>query len=558
MRAAAAALVAAAVLAPVSAQAQVLPSIPGVPSIPGITGSTSCKSSPTPRTSASGISAIFDGTPADTGGNPPTSTYEQFGVHPFAWSLYDPGCGGVITQPTALIDTWIGNQLLGAATDLVALGNGVHSLAARPTWLGIFDRMETNVVGLLKSRVWDVTAPLSFILLGVIILTRSHRGDMAAALKMAAWAALVLLIVSFVAAEPVKVGHLADQAETTSINSVNAGLAGSGNTGPAAAGSLEVQAVLYPNWLAGEVGSATGTIADRYGPKLLDSQAYKWSEQTGGAPTSSDITDRKNAEFASAASAIHDASPGAYEGQAGGRAGAGFMALAAAAITVPFRLTADLLVAASLILLRLIVMILPLVAVLGLHERFAPLVRGTAMAGIAALINAFVFSCASAINTLAVSFLLGPSSGIPAWFGLILAALFAFLCWYALRPFRRLTHMVPLSAAAGEVKAKMHQIHGVGVDTARTAVRAGVVAATGGAAAEVVAADVVRESVADHDHQPEVPVPMADQPLEDDDPVAAVLGDLPAPHHGVNDDYHYTPSQEEQLFDDDEYIEEAQ
>jgi hypothetical protein len=215
------------------------------------------------------------------------------------------------------------------------------------------------------------------------------------------------------------------------------------------------------------------------------------------------------------------------------------MALAGAVITIPFRLMADLLVAASLILLRLIVMILPLVAVLGLHERFAGLVRGVAMAGVAALLNAFIFSTAAAINTLAVAFLLGPNSGIPAWFGLILAALFAYLCWFALRPFRRLTHMVPLSAAGAEVKAKVHQIHDVGTTAATVAVKAGVVAAATGGTSEIVAAEAIRETVTDHDHQPEVPVPMADEepPLPDN-----FYADLPLPHDEYEGDgYRYTP-----------------
>lgn len=400
---------------------------------------------------APGLSADFDAAPADTGGQPPTTVYQTRGIHPFSYALFDEGCGGPVLAPTDALDTALGNWMLGTSIDLAAFANATHLYATHPDkWTAPIDRLEANATKALSAHIWTVFLPLSLLCLGVVILGRSHRRNMPAALKMAAWALLVLLIVTVAVQEPVRVGKVADNAETQSVSAIDSAMAGEQNPSPSAAGDLEMSAIIEPAWLKGELGSTTSPVAVKYGPRLLDDTSMTWAQ--AAEPDRAKVIADKQAAFIADATAIHDADPSAYDalkGQSDGRSGAAIYALGGVLVTVPFRILADLLVMAALALLRISVIFLPILGLFALHDVFAGMLRKLFDSVIGALFIAVVFSGASALQVVATGFLIGPNSGIPNWVGLLLSFVLMVIMFFALKPIRKAVALAPASTREG-------------------------------------------------------------------------------------------------------------
>jgi hypothetical protein len=96
----------------------------------------------------------------------------------------------------------------------------------------------------------------------------------------------------------------------------------------------------------------------------------------------------------------------------------------------------------SFLIVRLAVMLFPAFAVLGVFPAGRGIVLGIARTVGAALVNAVIFGIGAAVAIRVLALILHPSSQLPAWLALVLMPLFGFMMWVALRPFRRLTHMV--------------------------------------------------------------------------------------------------------------------
>lgn len=391
--------------------------------------------SPTPSQPGAGITGTFDPGPPPQG----TSLYDRFAEGP-GFSLYDLGCEGELGHPEAVIDTMLGNAAYGAAKTLVAMGQGVQRLIDPPAFLHSLDRLVTSATHAFRSTIFDIWLPISLLLLGVLVATRAWRQDLPHALRDAAWALVVLGLATYAVDYPVRASEAADSVLTSTLGAIDQTFSPGQGSPTAATGTLEVDSVIYPFWLDGELGSSTSQTAKTYGPKLFADQSLNW-----GQPVTTAETNAKEQAFANDAAAVKNADPTAYHqltGENGGRTGAGIMALIAALITVSFKLVAGFLVIASLLILRIVVILLPALAVIGLHQRTSMVVKGTLVAGGAALLNAVIFSAGAGVSVFATSVLLSPSVGLPPWVGLLLSAVVACLLWNLLRPFRRLTRMV--------------------------------------------------------------------------------------------------------------------
>lgn len=393
-------------------------------------------SSPTPSNPNTGVQATLDPGPAPHG----NSLYDRFGEGGGFPPLYDNGCGGEIIHPDGVLDDIGGNFFFAGAKLFVAGTQGLQRLISPPTFLNAFDRVTRDLTNGFRHVIYNAWLPLSLLLLGIIIACAAFRGALPHALRSAGWALLVMGLATFAFDYPVYASHAADNAMTTVLGAINTGLSpGQGST-VGATGTLEVDDVLYRYWLDGVLGSDSSQTAQQYGQRIYSDLTYNW-----GQPVTSDATSQKEDDFATAASEIKAADPSAYDslkGRAGGRTAAGFMAFLASFITCVFRFVAEILVVASLLILRLVVILFPILAVVGIHQRTSQVIKGTLMATGAALINAVVFSAGAAVNLYAVSVLLSPSSGLSSWVGLLLSAILAYLLWHLLKPFRRLTHMV--------------------------------------------------------------------------------------------------------------------
>lgn len=480
-----------------------------------IIGNTSCKSSPTPATPGTGTPAIFDGQPS--GGT--VSNYDRYGYGPH-WATYDLGCAGVAGDPMAVIDTGIGGILYGFATDLVALGNGLHHLVAPPTFLSAFDRLETSGTQAIYTHLFLVFLPISLLILGLLILFRARHQDLARVVKQVGWAVFAIFLAVWAFSGPVQLGRLADSVEVGSVSAINGALAGQ-QAGKDPVADLEVDSVLRPMWLQGELGTSTGPVVDQFGQKLWDAQALTWDEAAGKKV--GDVSSAKEKQFADLASQVHDQQPAAYDQLKGdaipNRIMAGGFALGGALLTVPFRMFADLMLVASLLLLRILVVFLPFLAVIGLHDRMASVLHGALHVTMAAIINAVVFAAAAALNTFGDGVLLSGGTGLPQWVGLLLCGVLMVVLWVASKPFRKLTKLV--AGGFNPVRAVPAEMGGMARHGMEAAGELAMVAATGStSAARAVERSVRqrRESIGDEEPMPAAepttpPVPAAEPVL---------------------------------------------
>lgn len=427
---------------------------PSAVAIP-IPGAPDCKDAPTPQMPGRGFSGSIDSGPTNIDQNA-TSVYETI-EYPPQWHTYDLGCGGSARDPSAVLDTTVGNWIKGVATSLVALCNSLHRFVSPPTFLGKLDPLVIKGTASLRDALYTPWVNLSLLVLAVFIIFSARRQNLPSAVEMVVWALLVMGLVTMLFSYPVQAGHMADDLATSSIGQVNASMLGepaAGNDPSSARAAILTDNVLYKQWLQGELGSSDSTVAKKYGRQLLVSQAYTYVEakfinETNNQLLRDAITNTKKSNFTKIAAKIHDEDPDAYDhlkGQAGGRIGNAAWSLFAVLITTPFMIVADFLVIIGLLLIRLAIIVFPAVAVIGMHHKMRGIVITLGKIVAAALVNTIIFTVGAAVNALTVGVLLGGNTGLPMWANLLLCLAISWILWGALKPFRKLSTMASMSA----------------------------------------------------------------------------------------------------------------
>lgn len=398
-------------VAPASAR----PAVPGVPD---------CKDPPVAQEAGFGLGGVLDPKPdplpaqADpfTG---KSSIYDQYGYAGLRWSTYDLGCGGPVRDPGASADTMTGNALLGLSVTLTSLANGIHNNVAQPdTYMKPLDKVVARVTGKIHESIWSPWGGVALLGVVALLLTYSLRGQLSSATSSAAWALLVLTVLAGVVQYPSKASTFFDDTVTSTIGQVQASAAGvvTDSDSSRAQGALTVDRALYDSWLRGVFGSSTSPAAKKWGPRLYKSSAISWHElaKNNNPDARKDLLKTKSDDWKDLAEEIKDEDPATYQtlqGKAGGRTGAGFMALLGTVFTTVFRLIADIFLLVGLVLLRLLVMFLPAAAVVGVLSPMSSILRRMANLGGAALINVVAFSVAATVHTIAIVAVLESASG---------------------------------------------------------------------------------------------------------------------------------------------------
>lgn len=431
---------------------------PGAGAAPSIPGVPDCKDAPSAQLPGSGITGFLDPGPSTPpepldpfADKPRTSVYEQYGYAGLGWHTYDLGCGGGMRDVEASIDTAAGNFLMSAATWGTAASNGLHNKVSHPEqYMGPLDDVVTAVTQRLHDSIWSPWGATALVGVGALLLFYSLNGRLSSVTSAAAWALLVLAVVAGIGQYPTRVATFFDQTVSSSVSSINAGVSGLTNlpasSDPARAqGAVVVDRVLYDNWLRGQLGATDSPAAKKWGPDLFKASAFTWTEarQAEGDPKAGRrIAEKKAENWKKAAAEIEKDDPVAYgylQGKSGGRAGTGLMVALGSTFTLLFRLVADIFLFAGLVMLRLLVMMFPAVAVVGVMAPMAAIVRRVFSMGGAAVVNVIAFSAGSAVHTTVVSAVLARSNttgmGVLGIVLCLVATLAAFVILYPLLSF---------------------------------------------------------------------------------------------------------------------------
>lgn len=426
--------------------------IPGIPD---------CTTAPTPEVPGRGVVGFFEPSPktAPEPGDPfaentTTSIHEQYGYAGLRWNTYDLGCGpDMARSPDAPVGTSIANWVLTVPKAAIAATGALLSAAYQPDFLGVFDPLISKVVDGLRSSVFEQWIGLTVAALGFLLIWRSRQAALASSTSAIGWALLIMVIATVIFRWPLVAGHAADQTVTSVMSTVTGALnededADGTSPGGQATANLHTS-LLYQAWLGGQFGDANTAVATKYGPAIFDAQALTWREAEilrNDPGRGQQIIKDKQEKFEATASKIKAEDPDAYEYLVGrrsdARVGYAFLSLLGMLCAIPFLLVSALLILGALVIVRFGVMMFPVFATLAVFPAMRTLVIGLGNTLSAALINAVVFGLGTAVMVKGIGVIMSPQTGLPAWLVVALMLLLTLVMWYALKPFRRLTHMV--------------------------------------------------------------------------------------------------------------------
>jgi hypothetical protein len=452
-----------------------------------------CKDAPVPSMPDSGLPGFFDPSPSPPppAGNPwaepPTSSiYDQYGYAGLTWNAYDLGCMGAAGDLGATVDTFLGNAFLSGATWIAAGTNGIHNKIAHPDqYMQPLDDVVATVTQRLHDAIWSPWGALALLGVAALLLLYSLHGRLSAIVSASAWALLVLAVLSGITAYPTRVASFFDEAVTQTIGTVNqtsAGITTPAGADPARAqGTLLVDQILYDAWLRGEFGDSHSPAAEKWGATLFRESTFSRAE-VAAAEAKPDgiktVTEQKANDWIATTQEIQDADPAAYaqiQGKAGGRAGAGLLALIGVLFTALFRLVADLFLFTGLVMLRLLVMFFPAAAVIGVISPMSSIVRRIGNMAGASIVNVIAFGVGSAVHTVVISAILthstSPGAGILA---LILCLVVSVAAFILLMPLLSLTNILGRPSGHGNRMLRWARRTGTDYLVGRKATRDGI------------------------------------------------------------------------------------
>ncbi|MGL5810384.1 MAG: hypothetical protein ACRCYQ_10610, partial [Nocardioides sp.] len=380
------------------------------------------------------------------------------------WNTYDLGCGpDLINHPTSIPYTSQSNLALDVALIPVVIANEIDEwVNADPfDFLGPIVTTVQERFGATGGPFW-ILMPVSIMALGGWMLWRSRSALMHETASTASGALLILAAAMFLLSYP-------QRANDTFRSALDEG------TGIAASAFGETNFadsmfdhVVYPNWLAGELGDPDSGVAKEYGPELYRAQHISYAELAEAASTKpeepgpgedepnawapaatalSELSEKKAEDFADIAEKIEEADPAAYRvltGQDGADTRPG-LALQTSAFTwtaSAFFILAMIMLGLAGFMIWLFIMTFPIVAMAGIHPRWRPKLFDVINLLAASLIAGFKFMLAAGLYSLIGQRILA-SPGLSPLVKFLLLLLIAIAGLMILKPVRTLKTFVP-------------------------------------------------------------------------------------------------------------------
>ncbi|HEX6970440.1 MAG TPA: MFS transporter [Micromonosporaceae bacterium] len=426
-----------------------------------------CLTPPTPTAPDSGLAGWFAERPASAAQPGPRGLYSDYGYAGYSYTTYDIGCAAGLINPEYKFTTTVANGEFMLATAIVGASNALRERAWNPgSMWGWADPLVERATRAIYDEVFTVFGVITLCVVGLYLLWRSRQSDMNNAMTTAGWALLVMVVVTALAAWPVRSANLADQGLVGALGVVHDAVGPGAKSVPAdkcvmpnpeacidkrppavRAGDTVTETLLYRNWLRGMLGSADSETAKKYGRALYDARSLSWEEaqKLRENPGTREATiAAKQRQWMKIAEQIKAEDPEAYEYLQGtrdmDRIGAGFIALLAAVLFAMFDLTASFLVLLGFLVFRWAVVAAPIVGTVGLLRPASAGLRRLGNAVVAALFNIAIFGTGGAIYLFAVDLVMSTPT-LPGWLQVVLVWLCGVVLWLLLRPYRRITQL---------------------------------------------------------------------------------------------------------------------
>ncbi|MFY1634677.1 MFS transporter [Solwaraspora sp. WMMB335] len=426
-----------------------------------------CLDPPAPSAPDSGFGGWFATQPQQAEGV--SGFYTNYGYAGYRFPTYDldGGCASGVTNVDVGAFTGVANFEMMVATAIIGASNAIRERAWDPgTMYAWADPLVEQATTAIYEKVFTVFGLITLCVVGLYLIWRSRQSDMSNMITTAGWAILIMVVVTAIAAWPVRSANLADGALISTLGVVHEAVGPRAVEIPAdecldpdpercadlrppavRASDTTTSAMLYRNWLRGVLGSADSPTAEKYGFALYNAQAFTWSEieEIRTDPQARDIIiNQKNQQWMRVAEQIRTEDPEAYEHLQGiremDRVGTGLIAIFAAVMFAMFDLAASVLVLLGFLLFRWAVVAAPILGTIGLLRPAGAGMRRLGNAVVAAVFNIAIFGTGAAVYLFAVDLIMSTPT-LPGWLQVVLIWLCGMVGWLLLRPYRRITDL---------------------------------------------------------------------------------------------------------------------
>lgn len=426
-------------------------------------GEVGCVAAPSPGSPSEGAAGLFTSRPQSSTRSGISGMYSMYGVGGYGLDTYDLGCLDKVKHPDLLAYNTAATVEFHIAAGILGAANGLREWAYNPAGMwGWMDGFVEQATSLVYKYVFNIFGVLMLALIGVGLLWSARQGQMSRTLQIVGWALFVMVLTTGVARYPVHAAHAADAAATTGLATMHRVLGPGPQDIPAdkclspeacednrpvstRASDVATEAILYRLWLRAMVGSADSPVALKYGPALYDATTLTWDEAASvgrGPALRQTILDQKAANFNAVAAQIRAEDPQAYEHLQGAhgldRAGAGFFAILFSLAFSLFDAAASVVILIGFLIFRVAIILLPLLAVPGLHLHASAGVRRIFHTVTAAVFNIVTFGAGAGLYLMVVDLIL--RSPLAPAFQMVVIALVGVLLGFALHPLRHLWH----------------------------------------------------------------------------------------------------------------------
>jgi hypothetical protein len=427
-----------------------------------------CVTAPVPDSPDAGLPGWFISRPAADLRDGYHQRFTEYGLGGYHLQMYDDSCAGTLAHPEAAGQNAIADMEFTATAAIIAAAAGLRDRAYDPagTW-GWSDGLVGDVTDAMNKHILLILGPVMLAAVGLLLLWRARRGDLADTLHTAGWAILVLVALTALVRWPVAAAHGTDRAGTGSLAVIHDAVGPPPHNTPpdqcptpenpdacidhrtvsVRASDTVVDAVLYTNWLRAELGSSTSQTARTYGPPLYRAATLSWADQASiqqDPKLRTVIIAEKQDRWTTIAAAIKTEDPEAYahlQGLRGSdRVGAGFVALLGAVAFAAFDITASIMILLAFLVFRIAIMTAPMLGTIGILEPASAMLRRVVNAAIASAINIVVFATGAGLYLTLTTWIF--TSPLPGPSQLIAVAGAAVVCWLILRPMRKLGDLV--------------------------------------------------------------------------------------------------------------------
>ncbi len=407
---------------------------------PASAQSFDCKEAPNPERPGTGMVGAID--PAPLGYGHPDSAYFETGYAGHVWHTYDLGCGPQgVTNPNALVDTWVGNEMFNIGKNLVGATNGLHYALLTGSILAPLDDVVATGTAALYDSVFTPAFGVVALLLAVLLFRYIWQGDLATIGKRGMWALAGLWLASATYLTPLLYTHALDDLVIKGTSAVQAGfLREVGVDERNALPTVLHDQVVYRNWAQGEFGSPDSPQAQQYGRELLRAQAWTKLEMLQGADGGS--PEPKKQAFEEVAGKL-GSTYGYFQGVDGSRIGAGILSMVQGFAFASFQLLAKAAILLAQVMLRVLILAGPLIGLVALIQHDILRVVGK-LAG-STMLNVVMISAMAGMHSLVLTWIFDPTRGFSVLTQILLSGLMTLVFLMVGKPVRRMTQMVELS-----------------------------------------------------------------------------------------------------------------